>query len=94
MTISFAAVKRGQKDAGGLTRQERVILQAIADGVANGSPPTLRELAPLLGSTTSASVAWHVRRLVARALLEHRPRLARSIRVTPAGIAALVVGDT
>lgn len=73
------------------------VLRAIADFVqTHGYPPTVREIGKACGIPTTSVVAYHLNYLEARGWLE-RDRdargavLARALRITPAGRAALTV---
>ncbi|WP_155375471.1 transcriptional repressor LexA [Catellatospora vulcania] len=64
-----------------LSERQRRILEVISDGVAgNGYPPTLREIGRAVGLSASSSVAYHLRELEEKGLLQRdrgRPRALR-----------------
>jgi repressor LexA len=70
------------------------ILQAIAEGLRrNGTPPTVREIADLVGLAAPSAVHHHLEALEADRLIERESGLSRSIRITPSGRALLGLDD-
>ncbi|GAB4059056.1 transcriptional repressor LexA [Catellatospora paridis] len=67
-----------------LSERQRRILEVIQDGVTSrGYPPTLREIGRAVGLAASSSVAYHLRELEEKGLLQRdrgRPR-ALSVRL-------------
>ena len=49
--------------------------------VANGYPPTVRELSRMLGLRSTATTQQHLRALARKGYLEHDPVKARALRV-------------
>ncbi|GAA1373829.1 transcriptional repressor LexA [Catellatospora chokoriensis] len=68
-----------------LSERQRRILEVIQDGVTSrGYPPTLREIGRAVGLAASSSVAYHLRELEEKGLLQRdrgRPR-ALSVRLS------------
>lgn len=70
----------------GLTYRQLELLRAIADGIADGLPPTIRELGDRLGITSTNGIADHLRALERKGYIERRaPRVARGLRITESG---------
>lgn len=55
----------------------------------HGQPPSLREIMQACGYKSPGSVAYQIDLLVARDFVTQRPHHARSLRLTPHGIALL-----
>lgn len=66
----------------GLTARQAEALRLILTFVdVNGYPPSLRELARLMGVTSTNGVNQHLRALKRKGFIELAPRVARGIRV-------------
>jgi repressor LexA len=66
-----------------------MLLELVADGVARGMAPTIRELADLLGLRSTNGVTDHIKWLEKKGFIERVPRISRGLRVTPAGYEAI-----
>lgn len=76
------------------TTRQLEVLRLIADAVATGLPPTVRELGGMLGHITTNGVHDHLRALERKGLLQRTPGLARGLRITGAGREALALAPT
>lgn len=72
-------------------RQRRVLRFIHEYFVAEGAPPTLREIGAHMGIRSTNGVADHLRSLERRGLIVKRDMLTRGIRVTIQGLAVLGV---
>jgi len=70
------------------------ILQAIAEGVRrSGTPPTVREIADLVGLAAPSAVHHHLETLEREGLIKRDSGLSRSVRLTARGRALLELDD-
>jgi len=68
------------------------ILQAIAEGIRrSGTPPTVREIADLVGLAAPSAVHHHLETLEQEGLIERGAGLSRSVRLTARGRALLEI---
>lgn len=73
-----------------MTARQREVLGLIRRRtLADGYPPTILELGAYLGINSTQGVHDHLRSLARQGLLTWLPRSARTLRLTPAGEAAL-----
>lgn len=73
-----------------LTPRQRAILVAIRDyREEHDQAPSMREIGRLAGILPTSVVEFHLNSLAARGLLRRRPRIARGLSLTDAGLAAL-----
>src|SRR5690349_3057428 len=69
-----------------LTARQEQCLRILARCVANGLPPTLREIGSEMGIRSTNGVHDHLRALARRGLIEFSEgAISRGIRLTPAG---------
>ena len=68
------------------------ILQAIAEGIRrSGTPPTVREIADLVGLAAPSAVHHHLETLEQEGLIERGAGLSRSVRLTARGRSLLEI---
>ncbi len=68
------------------------ILQAIAEGIRrSGTPPTVREIADLVGLAAPSAVHHHLETLEHEGLIERGAGLSRSVRLTARGRSLLEI---
>lgn len=73
-----------------LAPRQRVVLAFIRSSVAErGYPPSVREIAAHLGAKSENAANDHLRALERKGYITRAPVVARGIRVTDAGVAAL-----
>lgn len=66
------------------------ILGFIVDWIATrGYGPTVREISAGFGWKTTANVHQHIERMARDGLVTHQAGMARTLRVTPAGVEQL-----
>lgn len=75
-------------------RQLEVLGHFSAFAEKHGVPPTLRELADLIGVRSTNGMNDHIRALEHKGYMEHRANKSRTIRLTPSGLALLGLGPT
>lgn len=72
--------------AAGVTERQREVLQVIrAYTAVHGYPPGFRDLAEELAVTSTNGISDHLNALERKGLVVRDWRIARSIRLTPAG---------
>ena len=70
------------------------ILQAIAEGSRrSGTPPTVREIADLVGLAAPSAVHHHLETLEREGLIQRDSGLSRSVRLTARGRSLLELDD-
>ena len=70
------------------------ILQAIAEGSRrSGTPPTVREIADLVGLAAPSAVHHHLETLEREGLIKRDSGLSRSVRLTARGRSLLELDD-
>lgn len=57
----------------------KFIVQYIED---NGRPPTLREMAAAIGTSSTGVATYHRDKLIRAGLLEHEPEISRGLKVS------------
>lgn len=73
-----------------LAPRQRVVLAYIRSSVEErGYPPTVREIAAYLGAKSENGASDHLRALEKKGYLTRAEKVARGIRITPEGAAAL-----
>lgn len=73
-----------------ISKRRMAILRAVrALKERHGMPPSYRELMEAVGLKTVSAVSHHVQALQQMALLNHTPRVARSLTLTERGVALL-----
>lgn len=84
------AVMRPGGSSATITPRRLVALKAIAAGLlANGVPPTLRELADAMDVSSTSVVSYHLDCLMDGGYLTRVPGAARALRITDKGRAEL-----
>lgn len=79
---SISSLPEGPADADGLTLRQRRILEVIQNTCRErGYPPTVRELGPLVGLSSSSSVTHQLRSLEAKGFLRRDPNRSRALEV-------------
>jgi len=77
-----------------LEDQQQRILECIRDFIQErGYPPTVRDIARELGTSSTSVVDYHLRRLEQGGWIERDPRSSRGIRLTAAGARGLGLGE-
>ena len=72
----------GAPDASGLTTRQRMILECIAETVAErGFPPTMREIGKRVGLASTASVTHQLQQLERSGFIKRDSRNARSMEI-------------
>lgn len=65
-----------------LTKPQQAVLDCIQESIRqHGYPPTLREIAEVMGWASTNGVSAHLRRLERKGVLQRRPGTARGMRV-------------
>jgi repressor LexA len=73
-----------------VTGPQAKILGFIIDwNAARGFPPTVREISKAFGWKTTANVQQHIERMQRDGLVAREAGMARTLRVTPAGLEQL-----
>lgn len=76
-----------------MSDRQRALLAAVAEFIeAHGYSPALRDLAVLCDIPSSSTVVYNLDALMREGLIERQHEVARSIRLTDAGRAALKEG--
>ena len=67
-----------------LTARQRAVLDSVTAHLRrHGYPPTVREIGQAVGLRSTAGVAWHLDRLVARGHLVRTAGKARTLALPP-----------
>lgn len=77
------ALPDGEPDDTGLTTRQRMILECIAEAVAEqGFPPSMREIGERVGLSSTASVTHQLQQLERSGFIKRGSRNARSLEIT------------
>ncbi len=70
-----------------LPERQRKVLTCIEGYVAeHGFPPTVREIGEAIGVNSTSLVAYYLKRLEERGLINREPAMSRAIQLTPSAI--------
>lgn len=76
----------GEPDDSGLTTRQRMILECIAEAVAEqGFPPSMREIGERVGLSSTSSVTHQLQQLERSGFIKRSSRNARSLEITMPG---------
>ena len=75
-------MNKSRRDANGLNKRERSILKAIHEGIiANGYPPSVREICKRVGLSSTATVQGYLNALEERGYISKKNQKGRTLRL-------------